>query len=532
MLASCAWGLAARQARAPLWSRARSTVSIALQEITALQDSTTASREAKPFTEVPGPKGLPIIGNSWRFLPVVGHYDIQKLDKIMWQLYRDFGKVVRVGGLLGHPDLLFVFDADLVEQIFRREEHMPHRPSMPSLHNYKHVLRKDFFGDTPGVIGVHGQKWHDFRVQVQQVVLQPAVARQYISPLNDIANDFMDRIDLLRDSNSELPGAFLGELYKWALESIGRVALDSRLGCLGADIRPESEQQRIIDAMKGFFENVSVVELRSPFWRLVATPSWKKYINALDTFRELCMERINAAVERLDGKKEHEGSSLLERVLDRTGDPKIAATMALDLLLVGIDTTSVSLASTLNMLARNPEKQDILYEELKQAMPDPSQPTTESVLNEMPFLRACVKETLRMYPVIIGNGRSLTSDAEIGGYQVPKGTHVIFPHYVLSNIPEYFPRPSEFLPERWLKSSTDKCPVHQGKIHPFASLPFSFGRRTCLGKRFAYFELHILLSKIFRKYKVEYHYGDIHYTIHPTYIPESPLKFKLIEREE
>jgi len=85
---------------------------------------------------------------------VTGHYDIQKLDKIMWQLYHDYGKVVRLGGLLGHPDLLFVFDASLVEQVFRREEHMPHRPSMPSLHHYKNVLRKDFFGDTPGVIGV------------------------------------------------------------------------------------------------------------------------------------------------------------------------------------------------------------------------------------------------------------------------------------------------------------------------------------------------------------------------------------------
>jgi hypothetical protein len=39
----------------------------------------------------------------------------------------------------------------------------------------------------------HGQKWHDFRAQVQQVALQPAVARQYITPLNHIADDFMDR---------------------------------------------------------------------------------------------------------------------------------------------------------------------------------------------------------------------------------------------------------------------------------------------------------------------------------------------------
>jgi len=52
------------------------------------------------------------------------------------------------------------------------------------------------------------------------------------------------------------------------------------------------------------------------------------------------MERINAAVERLDGTSEQEGSSLLEKVYYRTGDPKIAATMALDLLLVGIDTVS------------------------------------------------------------------------------------------------------------------------------------------------------------------------------------------------
>lgn len=73
----------------------------------------------------------------------------------MWELHREFGRVVRLGGLLGHPDLLFVFDASLVEQIFRREEAMPHRPSMPSLHHYKNVMRKQFFGDTPGVIGVY-----------------------------------------------------------------------------------------------------------------------------------------------------------------------------------------------------------------------------------------------------------------------------------------------------------------------------------------------------------------------------------------
>lgn len=39
----------------------------------------------------------------------------------------------------------------------------------------------------------HGEKWDNFRAQVQHVMLQPSTARKYIAPLNEIANDFMDR---------------------------------------------------------------------------------------------------------------------------------------------------------------------------------------------------------------------------------------------------------------------------------------------------------------------------------------------------
>lgn len=63
----------------------------------------------------------------------------------------------------------------------------------------------------------------------------------------------------------------------------------------------------------------------------------------------------------------------------------------------------------------------MLYEELKRIMPDPRSPVDTKTLEQMPFLRACIKETLRLYPVVIGNGRNLQSDAVIGGYHVPKG---------------------------------------------------------------------------------------------------------------
>ncbi|ETN58108.1 Cyp49a1 [Anopheles darlingi] len=491
---------------------------------------------ARPYVDVPGPKGLPMIGNSWRFAPIIGQYKIEDLDKVMQDLHRQYGRIAKVNGLIGHPDLLFVFDADLIRDTFKKEEGLPHRPAMPSLRNYKSKLRKDFFGDNMGLIGVHGEKWDAFRAQVQQVMLQPSTAKKYIAPLDEISSDFMDRIQEMRDVNNELPGDFLHELYKWALESIGRVALDTRLGCVSKDGNDESK--RIINSINTFFWTVAEVELRMPIWRIYKTSAYKNYLAALDTFRELCMRHINIAMEKMNSSTEEEKSeeriSLVERILQKTNNPKIAAVLALDLIMVGVDTTSVAATSTIYQLSQNPDKQEILFNEIKRSMPTPDTKFTISMLETMPYLRACIKETLRMYPVVIGNGRSLQTDAVIGGYHIPKGTHVIFPHLVVSNLEHYFPEPERFIPERWLKRGELKehsgCPHAGQKIHPYVSLPFGYGRRTCIGRRFAECELQILLSKLFRRYQVEYNYEKLTYKVNPTYIPDKPLKFKLTER--
>lgn len=125
-----------------------------LDEIPVIEHVEKAETTLKPYSEIPGPKELPLIGNAWRFAPVIGQYKIQELDKVMWSLNRDYGRIVKVGGLIGHPDLLFVFNGDDIEKVFRMEEAMPHRPSMPSLHYYKQILKKDFFDGNAGVIGV------------------------------------------------------------------------------------------------------------------------------------------------------------------------------------------------------------------------------------------------------------------------------------------------------------------------------------------------------------------------------------------
>lgn len=159
--------------------------------------------------------------------------------------------------------------------------------------------------------------------------------------------------------------------------------------------------------------------------------------------------------------------SLLERVLAKEKSEKLATIMAIDLLLVSIDTISMACCSILYQLATRPAEQQKLFEELKQHIPDPDMPLTMSTIDKCQYLKGFVKEVLRMYSTIIGNGRTLQEDTVILGYHIPKGVEVIFPNLVLSNMEKYVSNASEFKPERWIKS-----PDNEERIHPFASLPF------------------------------------------------------------
>uniref|UniRef100_A0A1B6CMB7 Cytochrome P450 n=1 Tax=Clastoptera arizonana TaxID=38151 RepID=A0A1B6CMB7_9HEMI len=510
-----------------IWKDAQTGLVRLKSSVRALENaSTDLSDVVKPYSDIPGPKPLPVLGNSWRFIPVIGNYQIEQVDKVSLSLHNQYGNIVKLAGLLGRPDMVFLFDADEIEKVFRNEELLPYRPSMPSLNYYKHVLRKEFFGENAGVIAVHGEKWYNFRSKVQQPMLQPRTAKLYTQPIEETACAFVERISQLRNADDEVPNDFLNEIHKWSLESIARIALDTRLGCLSDTSALKRETQDLIDAVNTFFSNVGELELKIPFWRLYPTPTWKKYVKALDTITKITMKHINIAIQKSKEKHEKEcseQSSLLERVIAL--DPNnthIACILALDMFLVGIDTTSAAVASILYQLSLHQDKQQKLYEEISTVLPNGTVLTPQK-LDELCYLKACIKETLRMYPVVIGNGRCMTKDTVISGYLIPKGVQVIFQHYVISNSERYFTDPNKFIPERWLKSN-------KKQHHAFASLPFGYGRRMCLGRRFAELEIQTIIAKIIQKFNVEYHHKKLEYSIHPMYMPDGPLKFKLINR--
>lgn len=92
---------------------------------------------------------------------------------------------------------------------------------------------------------------------------------------------------------------------------------------------------------------------------------------------------------------------------------------------------------------------------------------------------------------------------------------MVFQHYVISNTERYFPKACQFLPERWIGSGSVDAPPPR---HAFASLPFGYGRRMCIGRRFAELEILILLGKV--------------NFLHSTLERQSSLKISFIENSE
>jgi cytochrome P450 family 12 len=95
---------------------------------------------------------------------------------------------------------------------------------------------------------------------------------------------------------------------------------------------------------------------------------------------------------------------------------------------------------------------------------------------------------------------------------------------------ENFPRNKEFLPERWLRDvpTSAECPSARN-ANPFVYLPFGFGARMCVGKRFADLELEIIIARMVKEFQIEWHHGPIQYKSTFLNVPVGDLKFRMKE---
>ncbi|NXB73896.1 CP24A protein, partial [Donacobius atricapilla] len=166
-----------------------------------------------------------------------------------------------------------------------------------------------------------------------------------------------------------------------------------------------------------------------------------------------------------------------------------------ELQIAGVETTANSLLWALYNLSRNPHVQQKLFQEIQRVLGAQKSPSAEN-LRDMPYLKACLKESMRQLLFFHPGSDSLGSSGLVCRAILSLAslqTVLMINSHALGCSEEYFRGWAEFRPERWLQ---------RGSIHPFSHVPFGIGKRMCVGRRVAELQLHLALCWLIRKYRV------------------------------
>ncbi|KAJ8726839.1 hypothetical protein PYW08_015236 [Mythimna loreyi] len=457
---------------------------------TAAGKSTTEKTDKiKPWKDIPGPPSLPIIGQLHHFM-FKGPFSNMDDPKTIMRLIEAYGPIVRLDSMFGRAPLLFLNDPESTAYILRSENWLPVRPGFESLQYYRKNYRKSQWTGWNRITGLssdQGEIWKEFRSIVNPVMLQPNTIKLYTNVLDEVAQDMIVRMRANRDENDMITKDFGKEMNLWALESIGTIAIGCRLNCFDPNLPADSPQLQLIQCVHDLFTTSNEIDFKPNLWRLFATPLFKHTMKLYEHHENLTKHFIRKGKNNLKNKSENE-KGVLEKLLEI--NEETAYIMASDMLFGGIDTTANTVIATLYLLANNPDKQAKLREEIM------------SDSERRPYLRACIKDSMRLMPVVSGNARKTTKTYNILGYEVPKDVDIVFTHREMALMEKHYPRAKEYIPERWVVKKDD--PLYYGNTHPFVYGPFGFGARSCIGRRIAELEMDTFVARLIENFQVEW----------------------------
>ncbi len=212
-----------------------------------------------------------------------------------------------------------------------------------------------------------------------------------------------------------------------------------------------------------------------PYWRGV----WRRFLEQRHRVDQMLYSLIRTRRAEVD-RSHHDLLDLLLDAHAADGAPLSSREIRdnlMSMILAGHETTTGEVAWTLQLLAHNPEAQSRLAAELD------CDPNTD-------YLAATIHETMRRRPVFaFAIPRDVVAPVEIGGFTYQPGVQLVACTYLLHHNPELYARPHEFEPERFLDS----------RVQTRTWLPWGGGRKHCLGRHFAMFEVEALLRSVIEK---------------------------------
>ncbi|XP_052825862.1 cytochrome P450 10 [Octopus bimaculoides] len=488
----------------------------------ASEERASTNLIGRPFEEIPGPKGLPILGTLLDYFKKDG-LSFTKMFEAYNKRALEYGPIFREQ--ITTVKTVVISDLDEYSKVIKAEGRFPHRREMEPMMYHRHQRGVDL-----GLINSQGEEWHKYRSVLSRKLLLSKEIQQHCSAMDAVANDFITRLDLLQQSESGEVHNLEHEIFKWSMESVGTVLFEERIGCL--DPEPPKLALDFIANLVGYFKLMQPLMYNAPIYKIFPTKQWNQFVNFADnvmnigkTFVERKINKLQKEIE--DGNvNTEESSKFLSYLLTQKSLSLCEATSsAVDLLSGAVETVSISLLliAFYHYLQTNPQVQEEIHKEVCKVV-TPGEELTSTKLANIPLVKACLKEALRIYPITFATSRVTNKDIEVCGYHIPANTHVQCNVYGLGRNSDLFPQPLEFRPKRWIGNRSD----NNGKA--LYNLTWGHGPRMCIGRRIAEQEIFILLTKIIQNFRLEYNHEDVQPVLNTVMTPDRPLLIKFIPR--
>ncbi|XP_022862414.1 cytochrome P450 76A2-like [Olea europaea var. sylvestris] len=443
--------------------------------------------KSKSMRLPPGPPGWPVFGNMFQ-LGAMPHKTIANLRK-------EYGPVVwfRIGSI----NTMAVLTAKAATELFKNHDITFVERTITE------VMKSNGFNKAALSLAPYGAYWRVMkRIMTVEMLVNKRI-NETVSIRQRCINDMIQWIEKESDSAKESGGIHLARfVFLASFNMLGNLMLSRDL------VDPQSEEgSEFFTAMMGLMEwsgHPNIVDL-FPWLKWLDPQGLKRKMDrdqgiTLKVVAGFVAERLK---ERQDGK---EKKDYLEVLLQFEGngkdEPEKISNHALNIIimevfLAGSETTSSTIEWVMVELLSHPETMIKVKNELAEVI-GKNNKFEEKYIENLPYLQAVVKETLRLHPPIpFLVPRKATQDTDFMGYHIPKNTQVFVNAWAIGRDSDCWDEPSSFKPERFLGSKIDYKGQH------FELIPFGAGRRICAGIPLAHRMLHLVLGSLLHEFDWE-----------------------------
>ena len=410
---------------------------------------------------------------------------------------------------------LVINDLDLAKQMFIKDfDHFADRREFKGGHEYLDNM----------MIFYEGEQWKEMR-SIMSPIFTSGKLKGMNKLLNKIGKDFASHLDKLAQSKEEVNARDLSTRYTmqviastgFGLEISGfaddaqsKQFFQMARKVTGADANALDMLKTLLAVFAPKIFQALKLEAFNKESLLFFGDIVKQTINARKGQTQKRNDMVDLLMDALQG--EDSGNEEVKRQIDEelnVAKPKkvsaipkekIEVVLIAQLILLffaGMDTSASILAVVIYCLAKNPEVQEKLFDEINDALAQTSDGELDyNTVQTLPYLDMVINESLRFFS-LGDHERRCVKEYQVPGttFIVPRGMMVQVPATGIMTDDKHFPNPDQFNPKNFSKENKDKR-------NPAAFMAFGIGPRNCIGSRLALFNMKSGLVHLVSEFRV------------------------------